>query len=94
MRAGIAARAGGYIAMFVLVVVAGALAAKRIPRLMARASLVAIITATAGGVYFLAGFPGVGESSISAGGFLFLGAIVLGVAAAVTTLRMPEPARD
>src|SRR4051812_682717 len=39
MRSGIAARAGGYIAMFFLIGVAGALAAKRIPKLISKASL-------------------------------------------------------
>ena len=96
MRAGVAARAGGYIAMFILVVLAGGLAAKRVPRLMARAALVAIITAAAGGAYFGLSFPesGLGNThSLGLGIFLFVGAIVLGIAAAVFTLRMPEPAR-
>lgn len=91
MRSGVAARAGGYIAMFVLIIVAGALAAKRIPRLMAKASLVAIITATASAGYFLFAFPGVNSATIGAGMVLFGAAIVLGVAAAITTLRIPEP---
>jgi hypothetical protein len=91
MRSGVAARAGGYIAMFVLIIVAGSLAAKRIPRLMAKASLVAILTATASGVYFTAAFPGVNSATIGAGIVLFAAAIGLGVASAVTTLRMPEP---
>jgi hypothetical protein len=96
MRAGVAARAGGYIAMFVLVVLAGGLAAKRVPRLMARASIVAIITAAVGGAYFAVSFPtgGLGSAhSIGLGIVLFAGAILLGIGAAVFTLRMPEPAR-
>ncbi len=96
MRAGVAARAGGYIAMFILVVLAGGLAAKRIPRLMARASIVAILTAAVGGTYFGLSFPSAGlngAQSLGIGVFLFGGAIVLGIAAAVFTLRMPEPAR-
>lgn len=95
MRSGVAARAGGYIAMFILIVLAAGLAAKRIPRLMARASLVAIITATATGAYFAVSFPGVGNQTtgLGRGMFLFAAAIVLGVAAAVTTLRTPESVR-
>jgi hypothetical protein len=96
MRAGVAARAGGYIAAFVLIVVAGALAAKRIPRLMARASIVSIVTAAAAGGYFVFKFPAGAlgnEGSLGHGIFLFVTAIVLGVAAAVFTLRLPDPAR-
>ena len=74
MRAGVAARAGGYIAVFILVVLAGGLAAKRVPRLMARASIVAIITASVGGGYFGLSFPdGVlgGTHSLGIGIFMF-----------------------
>ena len=91
MRSGVAARAGGYIAMFVLIIVAGALAAKRIPRLMAKASLVAILTATVSAGYFLFAFPGVNTATIGPGIVLFAIAIGLGVASAIVTLRMPEP---
>jgi hypothetical protein len=94
MRSGVAARAGSYIAMFVLVVLAGGLAAKRVPRLMAKASIVSIITAGASGGYFAVGFPGLGGSSTNVGLFMFAGAVVFGVAAAVLTLRMPETARS
>ena len=96
MRAGVATRAGGFIAMFVLVIVAGALAAKRVPKLMARASIVAIITAAAAGGYFASGFPtgALGNEHEMGLGFpFFLAAIVIGLAAAVFTLRMPEPER-
>src|SRR5512146_1904549 len=47
MRAAVATRAAGYIAMFIFVVLAGAVAAKRVPLLVARASIVAVLTATA-----------------------------------------------
>src|SRR4051794_12114909 len=36
MRSAVATRAGGYIAMFVYVIVAGAVAARRVPTLVAR----------------------------------------------------------
>ena len=87
MRSGIAARAGGYISMFVLVVLAGSVAAKRVPLLIARATLVSIITATACAVYFIARFPGLANASVGAGVFLFGGAVLAGVAAAVVVLR-------
>ena len=91
MRAGVAGRAAGYIAMFVLVIVAGALAAKRVPRLMAKASIVSILTATVTGVYFAAAFPGLGGSALGHGIFLFAAAIGLGIAGAVATLRLSDP---
>lgn len=87
MRSGIATRAAGYISMFVLVVLAGSVAAKRVPALIARASLASILTAIVSGVYFLVAFPGVAEASISAGMFLFAGAIIAGVAGAIVVLR-------
>jgi hypothetical protein len=94
MRAGVAARAGGYIAMFVLVIVAGALAARRVPRLMAKAAIVSILTATATGVYFAAAFPGLGGSSVGHGIILFAAAIGLGMASAVATLRLNDPSSE
>lgn len=96
MRAGVSARAGGYIAMFILVIVAGALAARRIPRLMARVALVSIVTAIVSGGYFALSFPaGLGGAQrVGAGMVLFIAAIVLGTAAAVLTLRLPEPRRE
>jgi len=94
MRAGVAARAGGYIAMFVLVIVAGALAAKRVPTLMARAALVAIATVLVAGGYFAIAFPSLPAASVSTGLFLFAGAVGLGIAAAVLTLRLPIPEKN
>src|SRR5262245_4079513 len=53
-RFGVATGAGGLIAMLVLVVVAGAIAAHRVPRLAAQTALVAIATATLAAIGFLA----------------------------------------
>lgn len=87
MRSGVAARYGGYIAMFVLIVVAGSAAAKRVPVLFARTSLVAIVTATVAAVYFIAAFPGVTGGTVGIGMFLFAGAVIAGVASAIVVLR-------
>ncbi len=57
-----------------------------------RASLVAILTAVVSGGYFAFAFPGIGGASIAYGIVLFGVAIGLGIAAAVATLRMPDPA--
>jgi hypothetical protein len=74
-----------------LIVLAGGLAAKRIPRVIARSCLVAILTALVSGAYFAIAFPGVGGASVGYGLFLFVAAIGLGIGAAVMTLRMPDP---
>jgi hypothetical protein len=87
MRSGIATRAAGYIAMFVLLMFGGAVAAKREPKLVARGALAAIITAAAAGAYFAAAFPGLGGAGMSYGVFLYVGAVALGVAAIVVFLR-------
>jgi hypothetical protein len=86
MRSGTATGAGGLIAMFALLVLAARVASNRIPKLAAKASLVAIATATACGGYFLFEFPGLGGASIDHGVYLFAIAIVLGVAAATSVL--------
>lgn len=91
MRSAVATRVAAYIAMFALVMLGGALAAKREPRLVARLVLSAIVTALAAGVYFFAAFPGVTGAGLDRGVFAFVGAIVLGVAAVVLFLRAPRP---
>jgi hypothetical protein len=88
MRSGVAVRAGGYIAMFVLIIVAGALAARRIPTLMSKASIVAILTASVSGGYFAAAFPSLGGASVSYGLVMFAVGIATGIASAVVTLRL------
>lgn len=92
MRMGMATWAGGLIAMFVLMIVAGAVAARRRPVLAARTALVAIGTAVIAGVLFVAQYPGVDGASVDRGLFLFAVAVVLGAAAAIGALRLPKPA--
>src|SRR5688572_5439606 len=87
MRSAVATRAAGYIAMFVLIMLGGAIAAKREPRIIARGALASIVTATATGVYFAAAFPGIAGVSVDRGLFMFAAGIVLGVAAVVYFLR-------
>lgn len=87
MRAAIASRSAGYIAMFALVFLAGAVAAKRVPVLIARMSMVAILTALATGIYFVVAFPGLKEASLGFGIFFFFAAAVAGFAAAITVAR-------
>lgn len=87
MRSAIASRSAGYIAMFALVFLAGAVAAKRVPVLIARMSFVAILTALATGIYFAIAFPGLNEASLGFGIFFFFAAAVVGMAAAIIVAR-------
>ena len=92
MRAAVASRAAGYIAMFALVFLAGALAAKRTPVLIARMSIVSILTALVSGVYFFVGFPDLNEASLGLGLFLLAAAAIAGMAAALILARaQPAP---
>lgn len=93
-RFGVATGAGGLIAMLVLVVVAGAVAAHRVPRLAARTALVAIATAAATATGFVATLPDNGlPFALGRGLVLFAAAVVLGVITAVRVLRSPAVGR-
>ncbi|MEO8706753.1 MAG: hypothetical protein ABI867_42395 [Kofleriaceae bacterium] len=88
IRFGVATWAAGMIAMVVLLVLAAAVAAKRVPRLVAKMTLVAIVTAVITGAIFFAKFPrDVFPADIARGIWLFVIAIVLGSAAAIMVLR-------
>jgi hypothetical protein len=93
IRMGMATWAGGLMSMLVLMIVAAAVAAKRVPRLAARTALVAIVTAVVSGIAFIALYPGVDGSGVDRGLYLFVGAVVLGVAAAIGVLRTPAAVR-
>lgn len=87
-RFGVATYAAGMIAMLVLIFVAGALAAGRVPRLAARTALVAIAVAALVGSRFAAGVPSNGLPFELARGFwLFIAAVVVGAVAAASVLR-------
>ena len=87
MRSAVATRAAGYIAMFVLLMFAGAIAAKRVPTLVARAAMASILTATVAGVYFGVAFPGVNGAGMAYGALEFAAAIACGIASLVVFLR-------
>lgn len=87
-RFGAATWAGGLIAMFVLVVVAGAVAARRIPKLAAKTALVAIATAALAAIAFIAARPDNGLPFVLGRGVvLFAVALVTGLLAVVPVLR-------
>lgn len=90
-RFGNATWAAGLISMFVLVVVAGGVAARRVPRLAAKTALVSIATATATGIGFFASRPDNGlPFKISHGVFFFVAAVIVGVIGALAVIRAPR----
>jgi hypothetical protein len=92
MRFGMATWAAGLIALLVLVVMAAAIAARRVPKLVARTVLVSVVTGAIAGVAFVATFPGerFPSAAIAHGAYLFAVAVVLAAAAAITVLRVRQ----
>ena len=72
-----------------LVIVAGALAAKRVVRIAAKSGLVAASTAVVAGVLFLVMFPGAEGASLGHGVWMYAGGLALAIAAHVRLLRTP-----
>ncbi|HEU4734526.1 MAG TPA: hypothetical protein VFT22_41835 [Kofleriaceae bacterium] len=90
-RFGAATGAAGLIAMFVLVVLAGGLAANRAPRLAAKTALVAIATAAAVAIGFVVSRPDNGLPYVLDRGVAwFAAAVVIGTISAVAVLRAPS----
>jgi hypothetical protein len=88
MRAGVATRAAALIGTALLVLLAGALAARRVPRLLGRTTIVALSAATVTGTYFVVKFPPPGGEHMALGPFLYAAGIVAGAVAAVLVLRI------
>jgi hypothetical protein len=86
-RYAIATYAAGMIAMLVLIFVAGALAAGRVPRLAARTALVAVAVAALVGSRFAAGVPNERSFELDRGFWLFAVAVIVGALAAAGVLR-------
>jgi len=87
-RFGVATYAAGMIAMLVLIFIAGALAARRVPRLAARTAIVAIGVAALVGSRFAAGVPRNSlPFQLDRGFWLFTCAVIIGAFAAVGVLR-------
>ena len=89
-RAAVATGGAGLIATFLFLVLAGAVAAGRVPRMAAKSTLAALVAAIVAGTVFVTKLPTLGETSIARGLALFVIAIALGLAAAVTVLRTPR----
>ena len=93
MRLGMATWAGGLVAAFMLVVMSAGLAAKRVPKLVAKSVLVAIATASLAGTVFVATFPGIQDASLARGAWLFVLGVVLALVAAISVLRSSSAVR-
>ena len=91
MRLGMATWAGGLVTTFMLVVMSARLAAKALPKLVAKSVLVSIATASLAGTAFVATFPGVEGAGLARGAWLFMLGIALALAAAISVLRAPTP---
>jgi hypothetical protein len=94
MRTGTGVWAAGMLSMLTLLVVAAAAAARRVPRLVAKMTLVSIATAAVTGALFMLQFPGVQGAGIDRGIPLFGAAIVLGAAACIAVLRTRPASSD
>jgi len=92
MRSGVATRAAAIIASALLVLLAGGLAARRVPRLVARTTLVALAAAVVTGAYFVANFPPLGGESLGLGAVFYGAGIITGAIAAILVYRMPATA--
>ncbi len=87
MRAGMATWAGGVLTMLALLGVAGGVAARRVPRLAAKMTLVSVATTLVAGGLFIAQFPGVEGATIDRGLPLFFVGALVGFAGAIAVLR-------
>lgn len=87
MRTGTGVWAAGMLSMLVLIGVAAAVAAKRVPRLAAKMALVSIGTAAVTGTLFVIQFPGVQGAAMGRGIPLFVVGVALGAAACIAVLR-------
>ena len=87
MRSAIATGVAGALASLLLIALAGACAARRVPRVLARMTLSALAAAVACAAYFVSQFPGVAGAGIDRGLALFAIGVVAGVVAAIAVLR-------
>jgi hypothetical protein len=87
MRSAIATGAAGLIAMMLLLGVAGGFAARRAPLLVSKMSLVAIASAVACAVYFVARVPALQGMGVGAGVFLFAAGAIIGAVSPLVALR-------
>jgi hypothetical protein len=91
MRLGTATYVAGLCAAATAIFVAGAVAARRVPRLAAGCSLVSILIASAASVGFILGVPRMQGMAVGRGLLLFFSGLTMVLFAVVTILRAEEP---
>ena len=79
--------AAGLFAMLLLLFLAGATAAGRRPKLVAKSTLVGMVCAVASGIGFIALWPGMQGAALDRGAVFYFVAAALGAIAAIRTLR-------
>ncbi|HLL21581.1 MAG TPA: hypothetical protein VK427_05590 [Kofleriaceae bacterium] len=87
MRLGIATWGAGLVSAFMLVVLAAGLAAKRVPKLVAKSVMISLGVAALTGTAFVVTYPGVEGAAPARGVVIFVVAFVLALAAAVLVLK-------
>jgi hypothetical protein len=94
LRFGIATWAGCLVAAVLLVITAAGVASRRVPRLAAKTSLVAVATAMVTGGMFIAQRPSLPGIETERGLFVFAGAVLVGAVTAFVVVRARPPAPD
>ena len=87
MRTAIATWVGSLLTMMLLLGVAGALAANRVPKLLAKSTLSSLVTTAVVGIYFIVKMPAMPGLEVAQGMILFVAAIVLGAVTPIRALR-------
>lgn len=90
-RCAIATWVGCLVSMVLLLGVAGAYAANRTPKLIAKSTLTGLVTTALAGGYFIAKMPSAGDPQLQQGAYMFIAAIVLGFVAPIKALRSAKP---
>jgi hypothetical protein len=87
MRAAVATWAGSLLTMVLLLGVAGAFAANRIPKLLAKSTLTSLMTTAVVGIYFIVKMPNMPGLEVAQGMIFFVAAVVLGAVTPIRALR-------
>lgn len=87
MRTAVATWAGSLLTMVLLLGVAGAFAANRIPKLLAKSTLTSLATTAVVGSYFIVKMPSMPGLEVAQGMIWFVAAIVLGAVTPIRALR-------
>ncbi len=90
MRSAVATRVAGFILVATSIMLAGAVAARRVPRLIARMTIVALATAILAAAYFVVRCPDIDTRAIGMGLPLFGAAIACAIGAVALVLRTPQ----